>query len=236
MESLPRVASLTDQAFESLKASILRGDLVPGELYTASDLGQQLNVSRTPIREAIQELARRGLVETEKNRGIRVLNTSVTSLVEVFQIRLMLEVPLSRRATVFKTEESAAEVHRAYEQFRAAAEAGDAQAVLRADRDFHTALLAGARNRKAKTVLQEQRDFVLSTGMGTVPTSRTPRECFEDHTDIMSAFDRGDAEQVGAAVGRHISHTAKMLIRQESKNRPEFADSLGDDEFDWLQG
>lgn len=226
--------SLTEQATESIKNAILAGDLVPGQLYTAGELGRELNVSRTPIREALQELARRGLVEIEKNRGMRVRSTSVESLIEVFQVRLMLEVPLSRRATELRTPESLAAVRAAYNEFRAAAESGEADAVLRADRDFHRALMAGAGNDRAKTLLQEQRDFVLQTGMGTVPTSRTPLECFEDHADIMAGFEAGDAAAVGAAVGRHISHTAVMLIRQETASRPELGGVDAEGAIEWL--
>ncbi|MGO1181420.1 MAG: GntR family transcriptional regulator [Micrococcaceae bacterium] len=234
MQHVERPQSLTEQATESLKNAILAGDLVPGQLYTAGELGRQLNVSRTPIREALQELARRGLVEIEKNRGMRVRSTSVESLMDVFQVRLMLEVPLARRAVELGTAESRAAVESAYEMFGAAAETGDAEAVLRADRDFHRALLAGAGNDRARTLLQEQRDFVLSTGMGTVPHSRTAMECFEDHTDIMAAYRRRDAEAVGDAVARHIAHTAKMLIRQETRSRPEFAAVDADAAIDWL--
>lgn len=234
MQHVERPQTLTEQATESLKNAILAGDLVPGQLYTAGELGKQLNVSRTPIREALQELARRGLVEIEKNRGMRVRSTSVESLMEVFQVRLMLEVPLARRAVELATPEFVDDVEAAYESFRVAAEGGDPDAVLRADRDFHRALLAGAGNDRARTVLQEQRDFVLSTGMGTVPHSRTALECFEDHADIMGAVRNRDVEAVGRAVARHISHTAKMLIRQETRSRPEFAAVDADAAIDWL--
>lgn len=234
MKTLPKSMTLTEHAIDALKDSILSGELVPGHLYTASELGEGLQVSRTPVREALQELERRGLVKIEKNKGVRVVNTSVESLVEVFQVRLMLEVPLSRRATEIKNEKTVAETRDAYEAFRHAAEKGAPDDVLRADRDFHRALMAGARNDRARSVLQEQRDFVLTTGVGTVPRSRTAMECFEDHADIMDAFLKGDSQAVGSAVARHISNTAKMLIEQETKDRPEFASIDADKAIDWL--
>lgn len=234
MESVQRASSLTDQAIESIRASIVSGDLVPGELYTATELGQQLNVSRTPIREALQELARRGLVRIERNRGVRILSTSLQSLVEVFQIRLMLEAPLARRATQLKDPAFAAAVEESYESFRQAAASGLPDRVLRADRDFHRTLLSGAGNSTATQLLSEQRDFVLNTGVGTVPTSRTAQECFEDHADIMGAFRAGHPQEVAEAVARHISHTATMLIAQESRDRPEFGAVGATDDIDWL--
>ena len=234
MDFVDRPLSLTEQAVEVLRSSIVSGDLVPGRLYTATELGREINVSRGPIREALHELARRGLVEIVPNRGARIRNTSVSALLEIFQVRLMLEVPLARRATQLKDEATSAAVEEAFEAFRLAALAGDPNKVLRADRDFHQALLGGAHNEKAKQLLQEQRDFVLSTGVGTVPTSRTPQECFDDHRDIMEHFRAGSAAQVGTAVARHIGHTAKMLIKQETQRRPDFAKVDVEDAIDWL--
>ncbi|NUL48083.1 GntR family transcriptional regulator [Cellulosimicrobium funkei] len=234
MESVQRASSLTDQAIESIRASIVSGDLVPGELYMATKLGRQLNVSRTPIREALQELARRGLVRIERNRGVRMLSTSLQSFVEVFQIRLMLEAPLASRATQLKDPAFSAAVEESYEAFRRVAESGEPGRVLRADRDFHRTLLSGAGNANANQLLSEQRDVVLNTGVGTVPTSRTAQECFEDHLDIMVAFREGRPQDVSTAVARHISHTATMLIAQATRDRPEFGDAGSAEAIEWL--
>ncbi len=216
MERVTKAPSLTEQATTSLRKGILDGTLKVDQVYSATELGLMLGVSRTPIREALLELERRGLVRIEKNKGARILSTSISTLIEVFQIRLMLEIPLSRRSTQLATPESRAVVERAHQAFRMAAESGDAVRTLKVDRDFHSALLTGASNSKAKILLQEQRDFVLSTGVGTVPQSRSTLECFHDHDDIMSAYRDNDIDGVGIAVGRHIANTARILIAQET--------------------
>jgi DNA-binding GntR family transcriptional regulator len=234
MRSVNTQESLTDQVARELRQAILTGDLIPGELYTASQLGEQLRVSRTPIREALRELARLGLVVIEKNRGMRVVPTSVESFIEVFQVRIMLEVPLAERAAALSTSNGHGSVTSAFEAFQSAAEAGDIDTVMRRDRDFHDSLLNCARNQRATTLVREQRDFVLSTGVGTVPESRTAMECFEDHIDIFEAFVAGDAPGTGEAMHRHIVHTTEMLLDQERRKRPEFAEIDIADEIGWL--
>lgn len=234
MESVNRNATLTEQAVDSIRLEIVEGSLIPGQLYTGSEIALKLGVSRTPVREALMELARRGMVRIEDKKGFRVLNTSVETLIQVFQVRVMLEVPLSRLATMRKNHSSSAQFESSVEQFRAAAESGDPDAVLRADRDFHQNLLAGSGNEKALTMLQEQRDFVLSTGVGTVPTSRSAMECFDDHADIISGYREGNAQAVERAVFRHITNTARILIHQETQNRPEFAMADIEQSFAWL--
>lgn len=234
MKSVNRNATLTEQAVDSIRLEIVKGSLVPGQLYTGSEVALRLGVSRTPVREALMELARRGMVRIEDKKGFHVLNTSVETLIQVFQVRVMLEVPLSRLATMRKNPSSSIQFEASVEDFRAAAESGDPDSVLRADRDFHQTLLAGSGNEKALTMLQEQRDFVLSTGVGTVPTSRSAMECFEDHADIISAYREGNAQAVARAVFRHITNTARILIHQETKNRPEFAMADVEQAFAWL--
>lgn len=173
-------------------------------------------------------------MRTERNRGVRIPSTSLQSLVEVFQIRLMLETPLASRATQLKDPAFSAAVEESYEAFRRAAESGESGRVLRANRDSHCTLLREASNAKANQLLSEQRNFVLNTGVGTVPTSRTPLECFEDHLDIMVAFREGRPQDVSAAVVQHISHTATMLIAQESRDRTEFGDAGSAEAIEWL--
>ncbi|ASJ18370.1 GntR family transcriptional regulator [Corynebacterium stationis] len=230
MQKIPQSMTLTEQATEMLRNAILGGDLVPTKIYSATELGRRLGVSRTPIREALLELERRGLVHIEKNRGVRILSTSIDSLIEVFQLRLMLEPRLAQLATQNCTDDSRREVLRKYEAFRSAAEHDDATAVLKADRDFHTALLAQAGNARARRILHEQRDFVLNTGIGTVPLSRSPMECFLDHEEIMLAFESQDSAKVGSELGKHILRTAVMLVKQETGGQEEDTAAL----LEWL--
>lgn len=231
MESITPTPSLTEQTTEAIRKAILAGDLAIGGLYSASELAKQIGVSRTPVREALLELERRGLVQIEKNRGARILSTSIDSLVEVFQLRLMIELPLSRRATELRTPSSLHKLEAVYDHFQQCALDDDPDSTLRADRDFHTALLASSKNHRALRLLAEQRDFVLTTGIGTVPASRTPIECFEDHCGIMDGFREGNPDRVASELGRHIINTASMIVQQEASQGlqidiPSFIDSL----------
>jgi DNA-binding GntR family transcriptional regulator len=219
VDNLERADNLADQAINRLRAAILSGELKAGKLYSATELGEWLGVSRTPIREAAQQLAKAGLVAVERNKGIRVRSTTLEDLIEGFQVRLMLEVPSTRQATAVRTEEDIQRVTEAFESFHRISELGDPAATLRADRDFHLALLTTSGNHRVVKMLEELRNVVLLTGVETVPSSRTSREAFEDHRDIYEAFLAGDADKAGAAMRRHIVNTARLLILRESHER-----------------
>lgn len=226
--------TLTQQVTERLRQSILSGDLESGTLHSATSLGERYGVSRTPVREAANELARLGLVEIVPNRGIRILQTTVDSLLDGFELRLVIEVPMARKAALNARTANTATLTSSYEAFERAAKSDNAKRTLQADRDFHGVILELAGNERAVEVLKEQRNMVLQTGVGTVPISRSCRECFEDHRDIYEAILAGDPERAAESMRDHILNTARMLIRQETARRPEFADTAAEAALDWL--
>lgn len=215
---------VTSQVFDRLRDAVINGELEAGELYSTAALGKELGVSRTPIREASLELARLGLVQIERNRGIRVIATSIDTLLQGFEVRLMLEVPLARRATQRASDDPSLREQLAsvFQDFEKVAHAGDAEGTLRVDRDFHAAILSSSGNKRAMHVLHELRNMVLKGGFGTVPESRSPVECFEDHRDIYTTFMAGDTIGVAYAMRRHICNTATLLVNQEARRRPDF--------------
>ncbi len=93
-----RPSTLSSMAKESIRVRIVTGEIAAGEIYSAPALAAVLGVSATPVREAMLELTADGLVEVVPNRGFRVVEPSQHDLDEIFEIRLMLEVPAAERA------------------------------------------------------------------------------------------------------------------------------------------
>jgi DNA-binding GntR family transcriptional regulator len=226
--------TLTQQVTDQLRDAIVSGELAPNTLHSATALGAQFGVSRTPIREAAFELARLGLVAIEPNKGIRILQTSTDTLLEGFELRLVIEVPMARKAALRARDREVPTLVDAFDAFSDAAATGDVSQTLRADRDFHTAILELAGNKRAAETLREQRNMVLETGIGTVPTSRTCQECFEDHRAIYDAIVTGDGDAAATAMRAHIIGTARMLLRQETARRPEFGEVDVDAQLGWI--
>src|SRR5579862_6729020 len=88
-----RRRNLREEAVEVLRAAILGGELEPGSIHSAVGLAELMGVSPTPVREAMLELARSGLVEVLPNRGFRVTVVDDRDLDEIAELRKLLEVP-----------------------------------------------------------------------------------------------------------------------------------------------
>ncbi|MGW0201118.1 GntR family transcriptional regulator [Nonomuraea sp. NPDC003201] len=99
LQPLPHAGrSLAEQVISEVRRAVHTGAMVPGRLYSVYQVAEQLNVSRSPVREAMLRLAEAGLVQVERNRGFRVVLPHPREIVEIFGVRLALELPAARRA------------------------------------------------------------------------------------------------------------------------------------------
>ena len=98
MEPVASVESLTDRAHAEIRRAIISGQLLPGSIHSIYKIAETLGASRSPVREALVKLAEQGMVSFERNRGVRILSTSLHDLEEILSLRLLLDVPATRRA------------------------------------------------------------------------------------------------------------------------------------------
>lgn len=86
--------SLREEVAHALRAAIVAGQIRPGTIYSAPTLATQFGVSPTPVREAILDLAKEGLITIVKNKGFRIRSLSERELDEITEIRELLEIPV----------------------------------------------------------------------------------------------------------------------------------------------
>jgi DNA-binding GntR family transcriptional regulator len=212
LEPLAAPQTLASHARSAVLAAIGDGTLEPGGLYSVAQLAEQLGVSRTPVREALLMLEREGRVRFERNRGVRVLIPTAQDIAEVFELRLMLEVPATAQAAGrVDLGALAAEL----DAMAAAADAGAEPAFMDHDERFHTAILAASGNRRLVTMVAGLRDAVRGRGASTVGRSRTLEEILGEHRAILEALQAGDGDRAAAAMRYHLRRTGDLLVAQE---------------------
>ncbi|MFJ1597511.1 GntR family transcriptional regulator [Streptomyces sp. NPDC088261] len=156
--SVPRPVrrhSVRGQILDALRSALVSGDLVPGEVYSAPALGERYGVSATPVREAMQQLAREGAVEVVLNRGFRVAERGAAELAELAEVRALIEVPVMLRLARTVPAERWAELRPLAEATGAAAASGDHAAYADRDRAFHRAVLSLAGNQQLVAVADD---------------------------------------------------------------------------------
>jgi len=101
---------LSQKVYRALKTEIIKGSLKPGTKLSEGKIAEQMGVSRTPIREALRELAAEGFVKINPNQGVVVSNASIEDVQEVLQIRGVLEGLAARLAATIITKEKIKEL------------------------------------------------------------------------------------------------------------------------------
>jgi DNA-binding GntR family transcriptional regulator len=220
MKQVRQTATVNAQVLDALRAAVITGELQPGTLHSVHALAAQLGVSRTPVREALIKLAQQGMVRFERNRGVRILQTSLHDLEEVFALRLLLEVPATRRAVGQLTAASRRELRTVFAAMEKAASADDEYRMWMHDRRFHRVLLEASGNGRLAEYVDGLRDMVLRRGVSTARQSRTLESIVAEHRAVLERVLAGDAEGAAWAMRAHILHTAELLVAQEAGAEP----------------
>ena len=211
LEPLAAPQTLAAHTRHAVLAAIADGRLEAGGRYSVAQLAEQLGISRTPVREALLVLEREGRVRFERNKGVRVLETTAVDVAEVFELRLLLEVPATARACgIVETGALQAELDGMGE----AARAGDEAAFMDRDERFHELILLAAGNRRLAAIVGGLRDTVRGRGASTVGRSRSLDEIQAEHGAILDALRAGDGDRAGAAMRYHLRRTGDLLAAQ----------------------
>ena len=207
-------ASLTDQAVAAIRQAVRDGALVPGQLYSAYQIADYLGVSRSPVREALMRLAEAGMVSFERNRGFRIVLPGPRDIAEVFQLRLLLEVPAARQAATSAPAGLVTGLRAEFDAMRRAAADHDEPVFMRHDQRLHALIVAATGNSRVVKVVDGLRDLTRLLGASTVDRSRDLDGILAEHLPILDAIAAGDGPAAGRAMAGHITHTGKLLTAQ----------------------
>lgn len=206
IEKLDRQLSLRETVTEKLRTSIISGDLVEGELYSAPSLGAAFGVSATPVREAMMDLVREGLVETVKNKGFRITGMTDAELEEIAEIRLLIEPAATKRALPLIPIESISELRTLADKIVQMAKDKDSAAYLAADREFHSRLMSFAGNKQLVELATSLRLRTRMYGLQSLMENNQLDGSAQEHHEMIDCVENGDGDGIYDLMVRHINH------------------------------
>ena len=145
--------SLTDRAYVALEEMICTLQLEPGEVLSEGALSETLGIGRTPVREALQRLAREGLVTVLPRRGVLVSEFNVKKQLQMLEVRRELERLMARSAATRATREERARFETIAREMQESAEADDDIRFMRLDREFNVLVSQANRNEFASEAI-----------------------------------------------------------------------------------
>lgn len=201
---------LREQAYVSLRDAIIDGTFRPGEKLRDAELEEWLGVSRTPIREAIGRLEAAGLVHTTPGRSTVVSTIDRKTVLDAQAVAAAMHALAIRTAVPLMGPAEIKAMTKANKDFAAAFAAGDAEAALRSDDEFHGVAVTASRNDTLRSVLEQVTPTLRRLEFLRF-SSLTGRESIAQHKRIIDLCRRGEADAAAEATQRNWETLASLV-------------------------
>lgn len=210
---LPKIKSMADQIADHIQRSIFEGDILPGDRLKENDIAKQLNVSRTPAREAFRILASQGLVEITSNRGVRVTLISKADLADLFEMRLLLELHCLQKFVNKATKTEIRDLEVVLQKMAKAVAENDRSAYLQHSTDFHIYYIDKCQNKRLISVFEVLRNNIRCAQIFYLRKSKARKESVEEHRAIWRAIKAGDTDKSETALRKHLENSYERMIK-----------------------
>lgn len=211
----PEMASigLPEAAYQAIRANILDNRWSPGFQATELEVATQLNMSRTPIHEALMRLQQEGLVEVIPRHGMRVLPVSPADMKEIYEVLRSLEATAAELAAARKPGPAELRpLEEASEAMDSALKANDLDAWAKADEAFHAHLLDLSGNRILKQMVLNTWDRAHRARMVTLRLRPKPVNSTREHRALVKAIKQGDPAAAGELQRAHRERAGGELV------------------------
>ena len=214
LPALKQSERIVDSVHAALRAAILDGSLTPGQALSVPELSRQLDVSRSPVREAVLALVADSLAVEQPRRGVAVAEIEAADMLEIHEVREGVEAQAARLCA---ERAGPAVLHRLAElqqQQGAVVERSDAPGWFQTNADFHRLVAAGAGNRRlSETVLVLEGQMRL--GLRQVSSDRNQRRrSLAEHRAILDAITGRKPDAAERLIRGHIRRTRETLALQ----------------------
>jgi DNA-binding GntR family transcriptional regulator len=206
LTTLTKNLSLRETVMRALRAAIVSGEMEPGAVYSAPSLGARFGVSATPVREAMLDLVKEGLVTSLPNKGFRVTEVSDADLDDITQLRLLIEPPTVRAVVPRIPAEDLPELRRMAQDIVDGADNGDLISYTEADRLFHIRILEYSGNRRLVEMISELRSHTRLLGLAPLVERGALRDSSLEHLTLVDLIEARDEAGAEALMRQHIEH------------------------------
>lgn len=199
-----------EQVASILRSSILSGGISKGQSITLDSVGEQVGMSRTPVREAFQILANEGLLELRQNRCAIVKGISEEAIKDHYEMRILLETEALRRACEHMNDETLKAIQSVNKQGQRAKDAGDTEAYNLANQAFHMTIWEAADSEKLKSFLS-----LLWNGLSMnrlVTAQEYAGISLADHNKIVEQLTQKDYAGACETMRQHIIYSMHSTL------------------------
>jgi DNA-binding GntR family transcriptional regulator len=204
VESADPARSQSEAAYLRIRERIVSLDMPPGSVVNEGRLREELKIGRTPIREALQRLARENLVRSIPHRGTFVTDVNITDLARITEVRFVLEAHAARLAA----ERLSGADRKCFTDLLQVLEHGpsvDQRELMRLDQQIHRQIYIAARNPFLESTLERYFNLSLRLWYLVLDRDVSLREALEEHMELLRAILAGDQDRAEQSMRRHVT-------------------------------
>lgn len=206
-----RQNSLSTYVFKKLREGIISGKYKENDELRELAIGNELGVSRTPVREALRQLELEGLVNIVPNKGAYVIGISTKDIHDIYEMRSLLEGLCAKKATKIITEEQLAELESILDLSDFYYEKGKMEKVHELDNSFHEGIYSAADSKMLKHTLSDFHQYIKAMRKTTLGESERVHNSNMEHRALLEAMKERDAEKAAKLAREHIAKAVKNI-------------------------
>jgi DNA-binding GntR family transcriptional regulator len=210
---IPR-AALHEQVAQRLRQMLVEGRIAPGAKLNERELSEQLNVSRTPLREAIKMLAAEGLVELLTNRGAVAVSLTQEDILHTFEVMAGLEAQAGELAAERITQQELAEIQAMHFEMMAAYTRRDLSTYYTLNSRIHSAISTAARNPVLAQVYQQVNARLQALRFRSNQDGEKWKNAMQDHEKMIAALAAHDGAAMRAVLLSHLRNKREVVLEQ----------------------
>jgi DNA-binding GntR family transcriptional regulator len=207
-----RAPSLAEQAYDTLRRLIIRGDLNAGMTLSENEFAKKFSISRSPLREAIRSLQEEGLLDASGPRGFRVPPITADLVRQVYGVRLALESAAAANAVVPEAEIAATREKMA--TIRQDLDRGVTQSFTDSDFEFHDLFIHNCGNDMLIKHIRRLRNNIARIITYADQFTEHIEMSYAEHVQILDALESGDHERSRQAVQAHVTNVTSRVMSQ----------------------
>ena len=204
--------SLRGRVYSKIRADILEGRYKNNDELRELAIGEELGVSRTPVREAFRQLELEGLIRIVPNKGAYVTGITVNDVKDIYMIRSRLEGLCARWATEKITDEQMEEMEENVYLAEFHAQKGHMDQMAELDNRFHEIMYEACDSKMLEHLLKDYHNYVLRVRRKTLSTNRGT-ESNNEHRMIMEAIKAKDADKAEELAHAHMINAFENMVK-----------------------
>ncbi|PSL46988.1 GntR family transcriptional regulator [Salsuginibacillus halophilus] len=212
MRKIYRAESLTEQAYRLIKDSIINTEVEPMEELAEEKIAGELGISRTPIREALKQLAFEGLVELRKGTKARVSSVSPEEALDYQLLREQLEAMAAKYAAKHATENDVAHLKDVTNKQHDSIKDGDFHRFIDLDYEFHHYIAVLSQNKKLQEFTENLNSQVQRFLILTQTLTESVTQAVNEHLAIIEAIESHDGSLAEVQMKTHIERVTKRIF------------------------